>query len=55
MHYPVPIHKQPLYENLGYKLPVSEKFSNEVFSLPSFPQLKDDAVKIVCETIKQVL
>jgi len=55
LHYPIPIHKQPLYANLDYKLPVSEKFSNEVLSLPSFPQLKDDDVKIVCETIKKVL
>ena len=55
LHYTIPIHKQPLYANLGYKLPISEKFSNEVLSLPSFPQLKDDDVKIICETIKQVL
>lgn len=55
LHYPIPIHKQPLYANLDYKLPISEKFSNEVLSLPSFPRLKDDDVKIICETIKKVL
>ena len=55
LHYPIPIHKQPLYANLNYKLPISEKFSNEVLSLPSFPRLKDDDVKIICETIKKVL
>ena len=55
LHYPIPIHKQPLYANLDYKLPVSEKFSKEVLSLPSFPRLKDDDVKIICETIKKVL
>ncbi|SVC26110.1 uncharacterized protein METZ01_LOCUS278964, partial [marine metagenome] len=49
IHYPRPIHKQPLYENLGYNLPISEKFSNEVLSIPSFPQLKDDDVKVICE------
>jgi len=55
IHYPRPIHKQPLYENLGYNLPISEKFSNEVLSIPSFPQLKDDDVKVICEKINEVL
>ena len=55
IHYPRPIHKQPLYENLGYSLPISEKFSNEVLSMPSFPQLKDDDVKTICEKINEVL
>ena len=55
IHYPRPIHKQPLYENLGYSLPISEKFSNEVLSMPSFPQLKDDDVKVICEKINEVL
>ena len=55
IHYPIPIHKQSLYENLGCSLPISEKFSNEVLSLPSFPQLKDDDVKIICEKINEVL
>ena len=55
IHYPTPIHKQSLYENLGCSLPISEKFSNEVLSLPSFPQLKDDDVKIICEKINEVI
>ena len=55
IHYPIPIHKQSLYENLGCSLPISEKFSNEVLSLPSFPQLKDDDIKIICEKINEVI
>jgi perosamine synthetase len=55
IHYPRPIHKQPLYENLGYNLPISEKFSNEVLSIPSFPQLKDDDVKVICEKINEII
>ena len=55
IHYPRPIHKQPLYENLGYNLPISEKFSNEVLSMPYFPQLKDDDVKVICEKINEVI
>ena len=55
IHYPRPIHKQPLYENLGYNLPISEKFSNEVLSMPSFPQLKDEDVKVICEKINEII
>lgn len=55
IHYPIPIHRQPLYKNLGYNLPISEKFSNEVVSLPSYPGLEDYDVKVVCEKINEVL
>ena len=55
IHYPIPIHMQPLYKNLGYNLPISEKFSNEVLSLPSYPGLEDGAIKVICEKINEVL
>ena len=55
IHYPIPIHMQPLYKNLGYNLPISEKFSNEVLSLPSYPGLEDDSIKVICEKINEVL
>ena len=55
IHYPIPIHRQPLYKNLGYNLPISEKFSNEVVSLPSYPGLEDHDVKVICEKINEVL
>ncbi len=50
IHYPIPIHKQPFYRDLGYKdfLPVSEKTVEEVLSLPVHPGLsRDDLQKIV--------
>ncbi len=39
--YPVPIHKQPYYQKLGYtnSLPISEKVANEVLSIPVHPDL----------------
>ena len=43
--YPTPIHKQPLYQRLGYgelKLPVAERLADEVLSLPVHPALSDD-------------
>jgi dTDP-4-amino-4,6-dideoxygalactose transaminase len=53
VHYPIPIHKQPYYMELGYRdfLPVSEKAAEEVLSLPVHPALSgDDVQKIVKET-----
>ena len=41
VYYPIPIHKQPLYEQMGYhdRLPISEAASLEVLSLPVHPGL----------------
>jgi len=55
IHYPIPIHKQSLYAKYKFSLPVSEKFSREVLSLPSHPGLGDDDVKFICEKINEVI
>ena len=50
IYYPLPIHKQPLYQNLGYNnhLPDSEKAAREVLSLPVHASLtKEDLENIV--------
>jgi perosamine synthetase len=50
IYYPLPIHKQPLYQNSGYNehLPNSEKAATEVLSLPVHPSLtKEDLESIV--------
>ncbi len=42
VYYPLPLHLQPTYQNLGYsvgQLPVAEQISNQVLSLPMFPEL----------------
>ena len=43
--YPWPIHTMVAYKYLGYKegdLPVTERFANEIFSLPMYPSLTAD-------------
>jgi len=50
VYYPLPLHKQKLYRDLGYKdnLPVVEKIAKEVLSIPVHPSLtKKDLSKIV--------
>jgi len=55
IHYPIPIHKQPVYKDLGYKdyLPVSEKAVEEVLSIPVHPALSRADVQAVVKTIKE--
>ena len=43
LHY-IPVHRQPYYENLGFKVgdfPVAENFHREVISLPMYPTLSE--------------
>lgn len=58
LHYPIPIHLQKAYANLGHKkgdFPVSEKLSQEILSLPMFPELKDLEVEFIASSIKKFL
>ena len=43
VYYPMPIHRQPVYRRLGYRddLPVAERLSTEVLSLPVHPSLTE--------------
>jgi dTDP-4-amino-4,6-dideoxygalactose transaminase len=44
VHYPIPVHRQPLYVELGYgslEMPVAETLADEVLSLPVHPALSD--------------
>jgi len=50
VHYPLPVHQQPLYQSLGYwgEFPHAEQASREVLSLPVHPLLtQDDLERIV--------
>lgn len=55
IHYPIPIHRQPYYQELGYtdSMPISEKASREVLSLPVHPQLAEGDLDLIINTIKE--
>ena len=57
IHYPIPLHLQKAYRALGYvpgDFPVSEKVSNQIVSLPMFPQLTAKQQARVVEEILQL-
>lgn len=59
VHYPIPIHLQPIYrKTFGYsegKYPETERFSKTVLSLPMYPEMTNDQVKFVCESVLEAI
>jgi dTDP-4-amino-4,6-dideoxygalactose transaminase len=54
IHYPLPLHLQEAYRYLGWKkgdFPISEACSEELLSLPMFPELTEDEIKKIVEII----
>ena len=52
IHYPVPVHQQPIVNAHSKKLPVTEKIVDEILSLPMYPELTDDKIKIIADAIE---
>jgi dTDP-4-amino-4,6-dideoxygalactose transaminase len=58
MHYPVPVHLQEAYKDLGYSagdLPVTEATVKEILSLPMHPAVTKEGVHNVCTSIRDYL
>jgi len=58
VHYPVPPHLQPAYARLGWErgdFPLAERQSDEVLSLPLWPQMTLAEVDQVCDAVKNGL
>ena len=53
IHYPVPLHQQPAYEDRrgSYSLPATERAAQEVMSLPMYPELNDEQIEAVCNAV----
>lgn len=51
IYYPIPIHKQKVYIDLGYKekLPIAERIADEVLSLPIHPAVKLEDLRRIIE------
>lgn len=56
IHYPIPVHLQPAYSDLGYGVgdfPVSEAVAAETLSLPLFPELTRAQIEQVCRSLAE--
>lgn len=56
IHYPVPLHLQPVYKNLGYQqgaFPATEQAAQEILSLPIYPELTHAQMERVVETMRE--
>jgi len=55
LHYPIPIHFQEAYQHLGYKqgdFPVSEACADECISIPAHPEMLNEQIDYVINTVK---
>ncbi len=58
VYYPVPLHLQDAYEDLGYKeggLPVSEAASHETLAIPLYPELGTEDMKKIADIVKEAI
>jgi len=59
VHYPIPIHLQPVSAQYGYGphtqglLPVSETVAKQIISLPLYPELTDEQIDRVINAVKK--
>lgn len=58
LHYPVPLHLQPAYRDLGYRpgsLPRSEAWAGEILSLPMYAELSEEHIAQVAAALSAAL
>jgi dTDP-4-amino-4,6-dideoxygalactose transaminase/acetyltransferase-like isoleucine patch superfamily enzyme len=58
IHYPIPVHLQEGYAFLGHEegdFPVAERAAMEELSLPMYPELTEEQIKHVVDSVKEFL
>jgi dTDP-4-amino-4,6-dideoxygalactose transaminase len=58
IHYPIPIHLQPAYRDLGYKkgdFPVTEVYADRIVSLPMYAELAPEQIEFVTEATRDFI
>jgi dTDP-4-amino-4,6-dideoxygalactose transaminase len=55
IHYPIPIHLQPAYADLGYKtgdFPVAEAYAKQILSLPMYAELTPNQIEWTAQCVR---
>jgi len=58
VHYPQGLHLAPAFKDLNYQekdFPLTEKVSQEVLSLPCYPELKEEQIEWIADSIREIL
>ena len=57
IYYPIPLHQQKAFEKecAGVSLPVTEDTIRHCMSLPVYPEMTEEQIKLVCDTIKSAI
>ncbi|MBI3601331.1 MAG: DegT/DnrJ/EryC1/StrS family aminotransferase [Candidatus Omnitrophica bacterium] len=58
IHYPIPLHLQEAYQELGYQkgaFPFAEAVADEIMSLPMFPHMSREQIETVVRALKESL
>ena len=54
IHYPIPLHLQPAYKDLGYRrgdFPLTERYAEQILSLPMYAELSEGAAAYVADAL----
>jgi len=58
VHYPIILPNLKAYRYLGHKpedFPVASRYSSEIISLPMFPELTEEQIEFVCDSLKSAI
>ncbi|MFC1620746.1 DegT/DnrJ/EryC1/StrS family aminotransferase [Candidatus Omnitrophota bacterium] len=58
IHYPIPVHLQEAYKELGHKkgdFPIAEKCCDEILTLPMYPELSEEEIRYVVNSLAEIL
>jgi len=58
IHYPIPIHLQKAYRDLGYlkgDLPHAERAGERVISMPLYPEMTNDQAEYAARTLREIV
>ncbi|NTW99285.1 MAG: DegT/DnrJ/EryC1/StrS family aminotransferase [Geobacteraceae bacterium] len=57
VYYPIPLHKQDVFAEAyaGLTIPVSEDVASRCMSLPVYPEMPEESVRLVAQTVREAL
>ncbi len=57
VYYPIPLHKQDVFAEdfTDINLPIAEEVSRRCMSLPVYPEMPEESVRLIAQTIREVL